>query len=88
MAIGIGRTGGAAGGFCLIPSKYRSEGGGGGACCYVCLLAAACARVLLLLLLQLLLCLCAYCLLGLLPAAAVLLSTMCMRVWGCVVRSA
>ena len=44
----------------------------------MCLLAAACARVLLLLLL-LLLCLCAYCLL---PVVAVLLSTMCMRVWG------
>ena len=46
----------------------------------MCLLAAACARVLLLLLLLLLLlCLCAYCLL---PVVAVLLSTMCMRVWG------
>ena len=47
----------------------------------MCLLAAACARVLLLLLLLLLLCVCAYryCLL---PVVAVLLSTMCMRVWG------
>ena len=45
----------------------------------MCLLAAACARVLLLLLLLLLLCLCANCLL---PVVAVLLSTMCMRVWG------
>ena len=45
----------------------------------MCLLAAACARVLLLLLLLLLLCLCAYCLL---PVVTVLLSTMCMRVWG------
>ena len=45
----------------------------------MCLLAAACARVLLLLLLLLLLCVCAYCLL---PVVDVLLSAMCMRVWG------
>jgi hypothetical protein len=44
-------------------------------------LARCCARVLLLLLLLLLLCLCAYCLLS---VVAVLLSAMCMRVWGCV----